>query len=64
MANMFVIPDTSVDVPYDGKNVHVSLIPNPSHLEVGIVWGFFWLAFAFLNILTVCFLNEVLSCPI
>ncbi|XP_059162546.1 2-oxoadipate dehydrogenase complex component E1-like [Physella acuta] len=24
---------TSVDLPYDGKQVHVSLIPNPSHLE-------------------------------
>ncbi|CAL1533206.1 unnamed protein product [Lymnaea stagnalis] len=24
---------TSVDLPYEGKQVHVSLIPNPSHLE-------------------------------
>ncbi|CAF4158009.1 unnamed protein product, partial [Rotaria magnacalcarata] len=24
---------TTTDLIYDGKNVHVSLIPNPSHLE-------------------------------
>ncbi|KAL8589860.1 hypothetical protein ACOMHN_020863 [Nucella lapillus] len=27
---------TSVDLPYDDKSVHVSLIPNPSHLEANI----------------------------
>lgn len=33
--NSFLLfSDTSVDLPYDGKNVHVSFIPNPSHLEV------------------------------
>lgn len=26
--------DTSVDIKYNNKDVHVSLIPNPSHLEV------------------------------
>lgn len=26
--------DTSVDLKYNNKDVHVSLIPNPSHLEV------------------------------
>lgn len=28
--------DTSTDLKYDGKNLHVSLIPNPSHLEVNL----------------------------
>ena len=34
--NLFfsLFSDTSVDLPYDDKNVHVSFIPNPSHLEV------------------------------
>ena len=26
--------DSSTDLTYDGKTLHVSLIPNPSHLEV------------------------------
>jgi hypothetical protein len=28
------IVDTSEDIQYHGKDLHVSLIPNPSHLEV------------------------------
>ena len=30
------VTDTSVDLQYDNKDIHVSLIPNPSHLEVNI----------------------------
>ena len=29
-----LISDTSVDLPYGDRKIHVSLIPNPSHLEV------------------------------
>lgn len=29
--------DTSVDLNYNNDSVHVSLIPNPSHLEVSVL---------------------------
>ena len=32
--NLLIHSDTSTDLTYDGKMLHVSLIPNPSHLEV------------------------------
>jgi len=41
---MFCSPwtlDSSTDLTYNGKNLHVSLIPNPSHLEVNLIFPFF-----------------------
>lgn len=33
---LLVFSDTSVDLSFEEKSVHVSLIPNPSHLEVSL----------------------------
>jgi 2-oxoglutarate dehydrogenase complex dehydrogenase (E1) component-like enzyme len=30
--------DSSTDLIYNGKTLHVSLIPNPSHLEVNLIF--------------------------
>jgi hypothetical protein len=35
--------DSSTDLIYDGKTLHVSLIPNPSHLEVNLIFRYYLL---------------------
>ena len=37
---IIIILGQSVDLDFEGKKVHVTMVPNPSHLEVGNIFSF------------------------